>query len=1039
MNTKILVVEDEAIVAEDITKTLSDLGYVVTSVVTSGNQAIEKVKTDQPDLVLMDIILKGKLDGVQVADMIRKKFKIPVIYLTAHADVTTLERAKATEPFGYLLKPFEDRELQCTIEMALHKSQMEHRIEHLNSVLRALRNIDQLIVREKSMKKLLRGACESLVESLSYHTACTILVDSSGNPVEFIQAGMEIPPSSEHEVVERGHLPPCAQEALKTPDVVVIKDASLCKDCTLVKNTQNYRALTCRLDSDEKTYGVLLATLPRDLPTDEEEVSLFREVADDIGYALYKIALEGERERAVAEISRRNRELAAINAIAVAVNQLFDLHDILDTSLKEIVSILNVKGGMIFLYDTEKEMFHPFVHVGISQEILKDVSGFKIGKGLTGHVANINKPLIVKDLSKNKRNVSPVAVQEGWRSYMSAPITSGGKVSAVLTLLSRSKNYFKSNHVNLLLHICNQIGVAISNARLYEGIQQELKDRIRAEEELKREKDFSESIIEAANALIVGLDKAGNIIYFNKAAERVTGYTGDEVFQRDWFSHFVPSYARNEVFKYMNGQTQTLPIHNEDYIQTKSGEKRWILWNNTLLRDIDGNISGIIGIGDDMTETRRTQQMIEALNKISQSVQKISTQDEIISILGRELIKFGLDILITRINEEKKTLDIVFSSEPESLSEMLEMMGFDATNHQIPLSDFKEIIHVIGEKRGTYIHDIEEYLTTHLKGKKHTVQDISDRLTWKKMIVVPLLIRNEVWGILFVGSSFLSQTDLPAFTAFTQQASAALENSQLYEKLRQAYAELSDLTQNLERKVQERTEELTRANQLKSDFLANMSHEFRTPLNSIMSFADILLMQLEGPINQQQTEDLELIKESGKDLLVLVNNILDLAKIETGKLELHMEPVDSEDIVSAVTSQLTLEAIENGLTMHTQISGPLPPVMGDEIRLKQVLRNLVANALKFTKKGGIIVGAYAEGDSVTFWVKDTGIGISSQNQAIIFDKFRQAQGGNSREFGGTGLGLSLAKELVELHGGRIWLESEEEKGSAFYFSIPIAQ
>ncbi|MBU7033226.1 MAG: GAF domain-containing protein [Theionarchaea archaeon] len=1039
MSTKILVVEDEVIVAEDITKTLSDLGYVVTSVVKSGRQAIERAKTECPDLVLMDIVLKGKLDGVQVADTIRKKYKIPVVYLTAHADIATLERAKATEPFGYLLKPFGDRELQSTIEMALHKSQMEHRIDHLNSVLRALRNIDQLIVREKSTKKLLQGTCESLVESLSYYTACIMLVDQSGNLVEYRQAGIRASSLSEEEIVKQNHIPSCVREAMKTPEVVVIEDTSACENCTLMKNSQHYRALACRLDSDEITHGVLLATLPRDVPTDEEEVSLFKEIAEDISYALHKISLQKERERAVVETKRRNRELAAINAIAVAVNQLFNLHDILDTSLRETASILNVEGGVVYLYDTKKETFYPSVHFGISKKILKEVREFKKGEGLSGHVANTKKPLIIKDLSKNKQNISPSAIKEGWCSYMSAPIISGGGVSAILTLLSQSKNYFTSSHMNLILHICNQIGVAISNAHLYEGMQQELRDRIRAEEELKREKDFSESILETANALIVGLDKEGKIIYFNKAAERITGYTGGEVRLKDWFSLFVPSYARNDVYRYMTGEMQELPIHNGNYIQTKSGEKRWILWNNTLLKDIDGNISGIIGIGEDMTEARRTQQMIETLNKISQNVQKISAQEEIISILGGELIKFGLDILIARVNEKNNTLDIMYSSSPETLDTMLELIGFDVQNRRVPLTDFREIIHIIEEKRGAYIHDIESYLTLQLKGKEAIIQDISSKLSWRKMIIVPLLIRNEAWGVLFLGSNLLSQTDLPAFTAFAQQASAALENTQLYEKLRQVNADLSDLTQTLEQKVQERTEELMRANQLKSDFLANMSHEFRTPLNSIMSFADILLMQLEGPINRQQKEDLELIKESGKDLLILVNNILDLSKIETGKLELHMEPVDSEDIVSAVTSQLTLEAIENGLTMHTQISGPLPRVMGDEIRLKQVLRNLVANALKFTRKGGIIVGAYAEGDAVTFWIKDTGIGISSQNQSIIFDKFRQVQGGNSREFGGTGLGLTLTKELVELHGGRIWLESEEGKGSTFYFSIPIVK
>jgi PAS domain S-box-containing protein len=1032
--TKILVVEDEAIVAEDITKTLKDLGYAVPSVVASGNRVIEQVKADQPDLVLMDILLKGEMDGVQAADIIRQRFKIPVVYLTSHADTMTLDRAKDTDPFGYLLKPFGDRELQSTIEMALHKSEMEHRIEHLNAVLKALRTVDQFIVREKDKRKLLQGICHSLTESLSYHEVWTILVDDEKTPIDCIYSGMDHSVNDMDHFITCSKLPPCTQKALLDSQVVIVDDNSLCKDCSLHRKDHNLQTLVSRLESDNHIYGILFAEIPWGVHIDEEEVSLFSEISKDIGYALHNIAIETEREKAVKEISQRNRELATINTIATTATQFLDLHEVLQTSLKETVSILGAEGGVLYLYDEKKKFFTPFTRHGISNDIIKEVSGFTWGEGLSGYVAKTQEPILIEDLAKEKKNISPAAVKEGWHSFMSAPIISGTSVSAVITLLSHENDYFRKDHLNLILHICNQIGIAIHNVTLYKGIQQELKDRIRAEEELKREKAFSESIIETANALIVGIDTDGKIIFFNKAAEKITGYTKEEVLGKDWFTRFVPSYAKNIVYEYLKGEKETLPIHNENPIHTKSGQKRVITWNNTLLKDVHGDVSGIIGIGEDITEMRRTQRILRILNRASQSIQKISTKEEIITLLGKHMMEFGMDTIITQITEDEKSMNIVFSSDDESLSPILAELEYDRNPPEIPLADFKKIKELIKKKRGVYIEDVQEYI--HSQIKKKDITKVLGMIEWKKMIVVPLFIRDRVWGLLFVGSSMLSNTDLSAFTAFAQQASTALENAQLYEKLRQAHAELSDLTENLELKVQERTEELMRANQLKSDFLASMSHEFRTPLNSIMSFAEILLMQLEGPINKQQEEDLELIKESGKELLTLVNNILDLSKIETGKLELHIEPVDPSDIVSAVASQLTLEAIENGLTMHTQICGALPLMMGDEIRLKQVLRNLISNALKFTKKGGIVVGASHDEDTVTFWVKDTGIGISEEDRALIFEKFRQAQGGNSREFGGTGLGLSLSKELVELHGGKIWLESEKGKGSTFYFTIP---
>lgn len=256
------------------------------------------------------------------------------------------------------------------------------------------------------------------------------------------------------------------------------------------------------------------------------------------------------------------------------------------------------------------------------------------------------------------------------------------------------------------------------------------------------------------------------------------------------------------------------------------------------------------------------------------------------------------------------------------------------------------------------------------------------------------------------------------------------EHKKMEEKIR-------NYARDLEKKVQERTEELTRANQLKSEFLASMSHEFRTPLNSILSFADLLLLELDGPVNAEQRQDLEMIKESGEDLLVLVNNLLDLSRIEAGKVELNLEPVDAGEIISTVASQLTIRAQEKGLSLTTHVSQELPHVTADENRLRQVVRNLLENALKFTEEGEVSIGAYIEDREMIFWVKDTGTGISEEDQSVIFDKFRQAQRG-TREFGGAGLGLSVAKELVELHGGRIWVESEVGKGSKFSFSVPVA-
>jgi PAS domain S-box-containing protein len=263
------------------------------------------------------------------------------------------------------------------------------------------------------------------------------------------------------------------------------------------------------------------------------------------------------------------------------------------------------------------------------------------------------------------------------------------------------------------------------------------------------------------------------------------------------------------------------------------------------------------------------------------------------------------------------------------------------------------------------------------------------------------------------------------------------KRKKMEKNLKKAHMELVDLTLNLEQKVKERTQELMKANEHKSEFLATISHEFRTPLNAIISFTDFLFKELDGPINEQQKTDLKMIKEAGMDLLRLVNSILDLSKIEMGEAELSLEPIDIHSLVESIVSQHSTMIAENNLSLYYDLPDELPPLLADEGKLRQILRNLVINAIKFTDQGEIVIRAQYEDKKIIFSVQDTGMGISKEDQKIIFDKFRQIDSGNTRRFGGTGIGLNLAKELVELHGGKIWVESQIGKGSTFFFSIPI--
>ncbi|MDN8614319.1 sensor histidine kinase [Variovorax ginsengisoli] len=243
---------------------------------------------------------------------------------------------------------------------------------------------------------------------------------------------------------------------------------------------------------------------------------------------------------------------------------------------------------------------------------------------------------------------------------------------------------------------------------------------------------------------------------------------------------------------------------------------------------------------------------------------------------------------------------------------------------------------------------------------------------------------------------------------------------------RQAAAKLVDLN-----------EQLSRASQAKSEFLANMSHELRTPMNAILGFSEMMIDGIYGEVPEVLKEPLTDIQVNGRNLLRLINDVLDLSKIEAGRMEVALEDYSVGDVVNTVRSSLRSIAAEKGLAFTAHVPDDLPVARGDSGRLTQCLTNLAGNALKFTRQGSVDIAVEQVGDQLVYCVADTGIGIAAHELDNIFTEFRQVDTTITREFGGTGLGLSISKKFVERLGGRIWVESEPGKGSRFMFSVPL--
>src|SRR5436309_12330657 len=303
-----------------------------------------------------------------------------------------------------------------------------------------------------------------------------------------------------------------------------------------------------------------------------------------------------------------------------------------------------------------------------------------------------------------------------------------------------------------------------------------------------------------------------------------------------------------------------------------------------------------------------------------------------------------------------------------------------------------------------------------------SARDTLIRFGYRAVLSVPLLREDQIIGSL----SFTRKApgDFPpevvdVLKTFATQSALAIQNARLF------------------REIADKSAQLEAASRHKSEFLANMSHELRTPLNAIIGFSEVLSEVMFSEINEKQTEYLKDIHTSGQHLLSLINDILDLSKIEAGRMELELSDFDLPNAIENALILVRERASRRGIRLGSTIDRHLGVISGDERKVKQVLLNLLSNALKFTPEGGQInVRAVLNNDVAEVSVTDTGVGIAHEDQEAVFEEFRQV-GGAEKKAEGTGLGLALSRKFIELHGGRIWVKSQVGVGSTFTFTLPM--
>ncbi len=336
------------------------------------------------------------------------------------------------------------------------------------------------------------------------------------------------------------------------------------------------------------------------------------------------------------------------------------------------------------------------------------------------------------------------------------------------------------------------------------------------------------------------------------------------------------------------------------------------------------------------------------------------------------------------------------------------------TEQHIGLDD-PNIAHALAQGEPIQVADLRE-------GVPSAVNEVILRAGFRGLLVAPLVRGEEVVGMLVVrrrtpGEFASNIVDL--IKTFAAQSVLAIQNARLF------------------REIEDKSRQLEVASQHKSQFLANMSHELRTPLNAILGYTELIADGIYGEPTEKMLSVLRRLERNGRHLLGLINDVLDLSKIEAGQLALELSDYSLQDITQTVRSTLEPLAADKNLALKVELAPKLPPGRGDARRLTQVLINLVGNAIKFTDAGEIVIKAAATEGLLRVSVRDTGPGISATDQAKLFQEFQQADNAITRKKGGTGLGLAISKRIIEMHGGKIWVESQTGQGSTFSFTLPV--